>query len=304
MIRRIASVLLLLVATLPAADNQPPQIKHAAVTKALQGQGIVVRATVTDDARSVRSVTLYYALTKDMAPYKVDMQDSGSGLFTGTIPADLLSGNSLAYYYIEAKDVVGAIKETEWFTVEIKSGKGAVAPPSTGGTTTPTESREGGSWVKPALIGVGIVAAGALAVSLSNSGGSDDDDDEPPAPDPGDDTNDVDDVSYAGTYAGSATTCFAPPGEASSCSLSAITITVNDSGQVTSDSLRPGELLSTTLSGNDFLFIAPVSEPDMAGQIEYLGSIVGERISGSIQGTVTSTNGAGTYSGNFNAVRQ
>lgn len=293
MIRSMVFVCGLLLATTVMAENQPPVIKHSPVKNALQGQGIVVRATVKDDGNAVRSVTLYYALTKDMQPYKIVMQDSGSGLYTGTISPDLLSGLTRAFYYVEAKDNVGTISETPWYTVDISTGKAVDAPSTPKGDPGPKE--EGSSWVKPALIGVGVVAVGGLAVALSSSGGGGDDSTPTPEPDPGTNT----DTNFAGVYSGTATTCFAPPGDNGSCSLSPITITVSDADVVTSDTLREGEHLETTLAGNDFLFVVSVSESNMTGQIEYLGTIVSGRISGSIQGSATSTNGTGTYSGNF-----
>lgn len=298
MIRSLAAVGCVFMATIALAGNQPPVIKHSPVTKALQAQGIVVRATVKDDADQIRSVTLYYSLTKDMAPYKIDMQDSGSGLFTGTISPELLSGLNRAYYYVEAKDQVGTISETPWYTVDISAGGEKPTAPVNGGDGEDEPS----SWVKPTLIGVGVVAAGGLAVALSNSGGGDDDDGTPaPDPDPGtgSETNE-----FAGTYSGTATTCFAPPGEASTCSLSPISIAVSEDGVATSDTLIMGERLTSSLSGNDFLFVGTISESNMTGQIEFLGTIVNDRITGTIQGSATSTNGTGTYSGNFSAVRQ
>ena len=64
----LTSVVLLATSTLHArAEERPPMIKHQAVTVAVQGQPIAVRATVTDDV-DVKTVTLNYTTSRDAAP--------------------------------------------------------------------------------------------------------------------------------------------------------------------------------------------------------------------------------------------
>ena len=71
----------------------------------------------------------------------------------------------------------------------------------------------------------------------------------------------------------------------------------------TSDTLRDGVHLAGTLSGANFLLVTPVQTAGLSGDIEFLGTVVNNRIAGSIQGTVTGTAGTGTCSGNFSAAK-
>jgi hypothetical protein len=276
-----------------------PVIEHSPIGVGVRGQSIVLRAHVTNETGSVRQTTLFYAVSRDAAPYKTTMNDSGAGWFTATIPGDLTSGLKQILYYMEARDAADATTETPWYTIELKSSQSPSATPAPviagpPGPSTATEQPKDGksSWRKPALIAGGVLLAGGAALALSSGGGGG-----------GGGTADGSVTNAAGTYNGTVTTCFQPPGGSSACSTRALSIVIDANGTVTSDSLREGSHLEGSLSGSNFLLVVPVAEGNLTGEIQYLGTVVNNRIAGSIQGTATSPAGTGTYSGNFSAVK-
>jgi hypothetical protein len=271
-----------------AANNQPPQVSHQPVTAAVRGQGLTLKAKVTDDHAKVQAVTLYYTLSKDAAPFQVPMKPVGLDLYLGTIEAGI---NSLSYY-IEAQDELGAAVETPWRVIEIRDAK---SPPDAAGTVTPSEGDDGGMpW---GYIAAGALVAGGAALLLagdSGGGGSSSDDDTS-------NTNGTVDAR-AGTYGGSVTTCFTPPGGSPSCETHGMTIIVDSSGRVLSDTLNEDQQMTGRISGDDFTLTAEPPEGESAGEINYNGTVIGDnRIVGTISGSSTTTNGTGTYSGSFQA---
>jgi hypothetical protein len=301
------------------AQNLAPVIEHAPVKLAVRQQPIVFRARVTDDNKALESVALRYSPSRDQAPYKVDMRDTGAGLFMGSIPAEITGNASQLYYYIEARDTLGATAETPWntilFTLPQPAPAQAPAPiPSPAPVVTPAvvpapapapaavnapgkpAPEEGATWVKPALIVGGVlVAGGAVALAASGGGGGG-----------GSDEGGGADGSYtniAGTYTGTATTGYQPPGGTATYTTRSISILVSDKGVVTSDTLREGVRLEGQMNGSSFLLVAPVNGAGQSGEVQYLGNVGGGRISGSIQGSVTTADGTGTYSGSFSAVK-
>lgn len=275
------------------ASNKPPVIDHAPVKVAVKGQNVVIRATITDDAGPVREATLFVAVSRDAAPFRITMTRSGDSLYTGTISAGVLNNLDQVQYYIDAVDSNALTTETPWYTLAIKSpepGKSVAAE----GSAAPEQAKRP-SWVKPALIAGGVLAAGGVALALSGGGGGGGGDNS---------TGTNKTSSSAGTYTGSATTCFQPPSASSTCASGAITITIDANGHVVSDSLYSGQSLSGSLSGSSFVLTATVQTGDRSGQIDYIGTVVDTRIVGSIQGTATTAGGSGTYSGTFTAVKR
>jgi hypothetical protein len=282
-----------------AGPGETLVIEHAPVGVGIRGQSIVLRAHVTNETRTIKQVVLFYAVSRDAAPYKTAMRESGTGWFTGTIPADLTAGPKQILYYIEARDASEATAETAWYTIDLKSPQSAATAPALVAPLVPAAAAEPpkdgkSSWKKPALIAGGVLLVGGAALALSGGGGGGGDDNDTPA---GTTTN------MAGTYSGTATTCFQPPGGSSSCSTRAVAITIDSAGNVTSDSLREGAHLEGRLSGANFLLVAPVAEDGLTGEIQYLGTVVNNRVAGSIQGTATTAGGTGTYSGNFSTTK-
>jgi hypothetical protein len=290
-----AAISLLLAGALPLlAENKPPAIDHSPVKIAVRGQNIVVRARITDEAGPVKEATLFVAVSRDAAPFRIAMHDTGSGIYAATISTDLLTGLDRVQYYIDAVDAEALTTETPWSTVELKSpepGK-TTAFEGAGPAPEPQQSR----WVKPALIAGGVLAVGGVALALSSGGGGGGGDDNSP---PGDTTN-----SAAGTYSGSHTTCFQPPNAASTCASGPVTFTIDANGGVSTDTLAPGQHLTGQLSGGNFLLTTPVQTAERTGEIQYVGTVIDTRIVGRVQGTATTAAGTGTYSGTFSAVKQ
>jgi hypothetical protein len=249
----------------------------------MAGQPLMIRARITDDSGEVQSATLYYSVSKDAAPFPVPMQSAGSSVYVGSVPDSVLRNAAELTYYIEAVDRAGVTAETAWYPVKVQTA-----------TSKPAGSSESGAksgrprWVTPALIagGAAVVIGGVLVAS---SGG---DSKNPPAP------------SVAGTYSGSATTCYLPPGGTQSCSSSPATIVIDDQGGVRSTDLRPGTTLQGSMSGSAFVLTAPVNEPGRSGEIRYTGTVIDGRIAGIVDGSDTTPTGVGAYSGAFSAARK
>lgn len=273
------------------AQNHPPVIDHSPVKVAVRGQNILFRAKITDDANAIQSVTLFYSVSRDAAPYKVAMNPAGSGVYMGTVSADLTAGLQQLLYYIEAKDTLGATGETPWYPVEIKSGTPAT---TTAPATKPAAAPEKeSSWKKPALIAGGALAVGGAALAIMGGGGGGS----------GDSGGGGTTTNAAGSYTGTASVYFQPPGGVLSSSTYPITITISSRGVVSSDNLSDGVHMEGQLSGSSFLLVAPVNQPDRSGEIQFLGMVNDNRIAGTVQGSATTPDGDGTYSGSFSAAK-
>lgn len=285
-----------------AKPNAPPDIFHEPVTKAIKGQALTMKAKVVDDKGQIGSVTLYYTLSRDAAPFKVQLKPAGLDYYVGTIDAGVLSGVSSLSYYIEAQDSWGATKETPWYVVAFREPTGADAAAG-GGTAkipAPNEKKdEKGGGVPLGLIAGGAVAVIGGAILIANGGGGGGG---------GDGGSDPEDPAQKqGNYVGSVTTCLTESGAQPSCESHACTITIDSSGKVLSANLREGQALTDTLSGNEFTLVASADDPitGTTGEIFYNGNVVNNsKIVGSISGSRSSTNSSGTYSGSFSATKQ
>ncbi len=275
-----------------------PVIEHAPVHSAIPGQSLTIRARISGGVP--KSVTLLFATSKDAAPFRVPMSMLGPGVYTGSIPEPMLARLPEVYYYIEARDAADAPVETPWYTVHVRSGTGVKTGAGTTGVGTSASGESGGeaqsSWVKPALIGGGILAVGGVAYALSQSGGGGGDDGGGGGGGP---------TPAAGTYTGTDTTCRQNPDGTSTCESSGLTITISEQGVVQSDNLRDGQNMEASLSGSSFVLVGSVNEGGVAGEIQYPGTVVDQRIVGNIQGSASSSasNGVIVFSGNFSAVK-
>ncbi len=306
------AVLLLAVLTAAAIAPRPsdadtpyfrgPAIRHDPVTVAMVGQPLVVRAVVTSQFAAIKSVTLFYAASKDAAPFSVAMRASGGAAYVGTIPSAMLTGHDRLSYYIEAMDDLDAASETPWQAVQVRSsatpgttvrlGGSSVQTPAPG--APPAESARP-FWKKPAVWigGAALVAAGTVAALSSGGGGG------------GSDGGSGTATTNSGTYAGTVTESLQYPGGSPSYATRPVTFSVVSSGVVSSDNLRPGQHLEAALIGNDFVMISNVSETNATGQVRYVGTLLTGRIVGTVEGSVQNTAGAtGNYSGNFYAIKQ
>lgn len=284
-----------------AAENSSTiTISHTPVTWGVKGQPLTLKARVSGGVGGVENVTLYYALFRDAAPFRVTMATSGMDLYVGTIESGLLTGVSSISYYIEAQDKEGTLEETPWYDVTFKNPD--IAPARTGtsgkGATAAAVQEDESS-----AMSIGLIAGGAAAVAIgayviSDSGGG--------SSDGGGSGNGTDPGAKAGTYNGSMTQCLTLQGEAPACSNSTIQIIVDSNGTVVSSTLAPGQSLSAPLNGSDFTLQADSSRPadNFAGTINFNGRIVSDTmISGTISGSADADGTPGTYSGSFQATK-
>ena len=288
-------------------------IVHDAVPFAVRGQPLTLKAKVTG-AVEPESVTLYYALFRDAAPFRVPMKSTGLGYYVGTIESSVVAGVDSFSYYLEAQDKNGAITETPWHEVPLRKAEtkpaaatGGMPMPSPAGPAAPapiiatpaerTVAKESdGNWKTPALIagGAAVVLGGAYAISQSDSGGSNDDNN-------GGGGGDEDPVDPQGTYAGSVTTCLTSTGGVTTCDSGAMSIVVDANKVVFSETIRPGQQLTGNLSGSGFTLVSTSSGGGTNSTIQYEGNVVGNKILGSVSG---SSSDGGTYSGSFSATKQ
>jgi hypothetical protein len=276
-----------------APENRPPAILHDPVAVALRGQPLSVRAVVTDDSGAVKSVTLFYAVSKDMVPARLPMRDSGGGSYLGSVPATLLQGLGVISYYIEAMDEAGAASETPWYAVNIQPPLAAPAPAVAGAASPPEGATNRWSWKKRALVLGGTAAVvGGGAVALSQGGGSSG----------GSNSS----TNLAGTYEGSATRVLELGSEPPVSSTYPIIMVVSLEGTVITDTLHPGQHLEARLSPDgNFSMVGDVNETNLTGRIRYEGTVLGTRVTGSMAGTAISKDGQrGVYTGTFYAIRQ
>jgi hypothetical protein len=271
-----------------AANSRAPVIKHQPMTVAIQGQSIAMRATVTGDI-AVKSVTLCYTTSKDIAPFKLPMQGAGAGLYVATIPANLIARASQVSYYIEALDDNGQTTETQWYVVKVQAPQAGAKPEGT--------AQEESFWTKPAVIGGGVLLlGGATAAVLANSSKSHNDSSS---------SSSTPDAADVGTYIGSVTISREISGQTPTYSTQGTTITIAANGAVSSDTLFETQHLQSNLSGSQFTLTATVSETNLTGQIQFVGSVASGRISGSVGGTAHTTSGTNSvYYGTFYAVKQ
>ncbi len=292
-----AATLLIAAAVAQDQKNKPPAISHQPVQTAIRGQPLSVLAKVTDDSGSVKTVTLFYSLTKDAAPFRVPMKSSGTSMYYGTIPPSLMTDAESISYYIEALDYVDATSESPWYTVRIrdtsskeKSETEARAPAPAAPVAPAAPKREGAN-----LLGLGVIAGGAAAVlggALLVAANKDSDDD-------GGGQGDL-----AGTYQGAITECAATNGAASQCARHNMTITIDSGGKAQSDSIRSGEHLESTVQNNRFTFTAAIGGDTngLVGSIQYQGTVFTDgTISGDVVGDAESASNFVQYSGFFSA---
>ena len=278
-------------------QNRPPSIKHEPVKVAVRGQPVTILANVTDDSGIVKSATLFYSTSKDAAPFRSPMKSSGTSLYYGTIPASVLGSVDSISYYIEALDHVDAAQETEWHTIEIKDSTAPVKTVEAGPAAIPVAPVQPAESGGPSALTVGAIAVGAAAVVggavlLANSGGDSSDDGD------GGGTG----GASAGSYVGNVTECSSLEGGSSSCNSHSFLISISDTGVVSSDSLREGVSMEGPLRGNEFALVAQLTGVS-TGEVVYSGTVIDQRIVGSITGSSRSSAGLSVHSGTFSATK-
>jgi len=268
-----------------------PHIAHDPVGVALRGQPITVLAQISS-AAPIKAVTLHYTLSKDASPFKLAMQSAGPAIFTGTIPATLLGNAAQVSYYIEAIDARDAAAETPWYMVQIKGAGDALPAPTAITTPAPAMGAQGDT-NHTSYVGAALIAGGALAVvgaglyvasrSGSSSGGG------------GAVTN------AQGTYTGSKTIALSLPGQPTSSATTPVTIIIDQNGGVFSDSLIDGRVISGSLNGSGFALSGSTSTTNLVSNFTFNGSVVDNRIVGTVSGSAQTATNSGTYSGSFSA---
>ncbi|MFH0880088.1 MAG: hypothetical protein V2A34_10285 [Lentisphaerota bacterium] len=288
------------------AIHKAPTISHDPVKVAVRGQPLSIIANVRDDEGEVKSVSLYYTLSKNAAPFKSVMQSSGANMYYGSIPAHLLSGTPEISYYLEAVDHTEEMAETPWYLVTIKDAQSSEPPPkpkpapkpekipaTPAGPSAPAAEKNKGT----SLMTIGLIAGGAAAlvggaVYLANKDSSSDNGDDP--------------AQKAGDYVGVTRVFYTVAGQDPVIDVHDMKITIDSTGLVTSETLHQGTPLQARLSGSGFLMVASVDEPSTGrvGQVNYLGNVVGNEIIGSVTGSATEPAGQGKYDGTFTAIKQ
>ena len=286
---------LLAVAWLAGQGAKPveaPHIAHDPVGVALRGQPITVLAQISS-ASPIKSVLLHYTLSKDASPFKLAMQSAGPAIFTGTIPATLLGNAAHVSYYVEAIDARDAAAETPWYVVQIKGTGDALAPPTAITTPAPAigspADTNHSSYVGAALIAGGALAVVGAGLYVASRGGSSNDGGGGAV------------TNLQGTYTGSKSLTLSRAGQPATSSTTPVTIIIDQNGGVFSDSLIDGTVISGPLSGSGFALSGSTSTTNLVSNFTFNGSVVDNRIVGTISGTAQSATNSGTYSGSFSA---
>ncbi|MCX6995959.1 MAG: hypothetical protein NTV49_02475, partial [Kiritimatiellaeota bacterium] len=251
-----------------------------------------ILAQVRATSGTIKSVTLAYTLSKDAAPFKLPMQATGAQTYLGTIPAGLMTNADKLWYYLEATDSLDAATETPWYVVSIQNSPALAAASGAGVVAAPGPEQATG---RSSLLGAGLVAGGAAAVVgaallVANRGGGSD--------------SGTAATNTSGRYVGSKTICLTMLGAPQQCASTPTAIIIDQQGAVSSDSLLPGQFLSGQLSGSSFALSGSSSTSNLVSQLQFSGSVVGQRLVGSITGTAQSATNQGAYSGAFTADKQ
>lgn len=268
-----------------SSADSPPRISHQPVKAAIKGQPVYIRASIKDDTGPVKEANLFCSSSSDSAPFKVTMRASGVGSFIGTVPDAMVQNASEISYYIEAKDSLEQSSETPWYTIHFKTNPGSTAAK----TAAKSSQKPKSAWKKPLLIAGGTAVAIGAGIAIADSGSSG-----------GSST-----ASSDGLFSGTATKYFQFGANAATSEVYSFNINVLNDDRVATDDLHPGVHMEGNILANSFNLTAPVNSDDMSGQVYYSGTVVGDKITGSISGSVVSTSGTnGTYSGIFSANKQ
>ena len=289
-----------------------PTIQHDPVRTAAKGQALGVRASVRDAAARVESVSLFYASSRGMTPFRAAMSSSGAGVWYATIPAHMMGPGDQMFYYIQAENAEGETKETDWATVKlVDSGVAPAAIPSASTVAQqaqnqaapavtqappPAPSSKGNKskYLLPAsiIVGGGLAIGGALAIANYTSGGG------------GGDSTAVTNANFGGNY----DVCFSPTSASNSttvCDNGLVNVYVRN-GSVEIVGLWGAEVLSASLNGQVFS-----AAKDVAATVKFPASrlIVSGEINGSsctarVDGYSTDSLEPGNLSGRLDTTKR
>lgn len=305
-LKALSAFLALLVLATPGFGV--PTIVHDPIKVAEKNAALGVKASVRDAAARVESVSLFYASSRGMTPFRSPMTSSGAGVWYGTIPAHMMGPGAQMLYYIQAENADGETRETEWQTVKlVESGVAPAAIPSASavaqqaqrqaapaaqGTPPPAPPAKSGKskYLVPAAIIVGgaVAIGGALAI-VSHSGGDGGGD--------GGGNGVVTNANFGGTY----DVCFAPTSPSNTatvCDNGLVNVYVKE-GQVEIVGLWGSEVLSGSLNGSLFSIVKTVAAtaifPD--SYLIVSGEINGNSCTARVDGYSTDPLNPGNHSG-------
>jgi hypothetical protein len=291
-----------------------PSIAHDPIKVAEKGQPLGVRATVRDAAARVESVSLFYAASRGMTPFRAAMSSSGAGVWYGTIPAHMMGPGAQMFYYIQAENADGETKEIDWQTVKlVDSGVAPEAIPSATSVAQQAERQAGSStqvksapapqpktgkakYLIPAAIIVGgaVAIGGAYAIAESTTGGGGG----------GNNSGTVTNGNYGGNY----DICFEPTSvsnTASVCDNGLVNVYINE-GNVEIVGLWGAEVLTTTLNGRIFSAVKEVAATVKfpAAHLIVSGEIVGETCTARVDGYSTDALNPGNFGGRLDTTKR
>ena len=312
--RMTSALMALIVLTTPGFGA--PTILHDPIKAAEKAKPLGVRATVRDAAARVESVSLFYASSRGMTPFRADMTGSGAGVWLATIPGHLMGPGDQMFYYIQAENADGETRETEWHTIKlVESGMAPAAIPSAtevarqaqreatprpapvpAPAPPPRTSRS--KYLVPAAVIVGgaVAVGGALAIANHDSGGGGG------GGDGG--TGTVTNGNFGGTY----DICFTPSAGTNSstvCDNGLVNIYVSN-GALEIVGLWDAEVLTASLSGNSFTAVKAVAATVQfpAAQLIVSGEFNGPSCTARVDGYSTDPLAPGNFSGRLNTTRR
>ena len=293
-----------------------PTLQHDPIRTAEKGQALGVRVSVRDAAARVESVSLFYASSRGMTPFRATMSSSGAGVWYATIPAHMMGPGEQMFYYIQAENADGETKETDWMTVKLVDAGVAPAaipsattvaqqaqrqavPVSTQTAAPPTQPAKGGKskYLLPAsiIVGGGLAIGGALAIANYTSGGG------------GGDSVTVTNANFGGNY----DVCFEPTSAStvsnstSVCDTGLVNVYIRN-GIVEIVGLWGSEVLTAPLNGQVFSAVKDVAATTKfpSSRLIVSGEINGSSCTARVDGYSSDSLQPGNLSGRLDTTKR
>ena len=309
-------------ATLLAAAGSAtakPVITHEPVLTAVKGEPLGLRATVRDAGGRVSSVSVFYASSRGMTPFRRDLSTTGAGIWFGSIPGHLIGPGSNLFYYVHADNLEGESTDTDWVEVRViepgmsaadmpsvqavaQQSQRAASPSAAPSTPSPAPAKEpeasssdrGKYWLPAALIVGGAAAiGGAIAIANNSSSGG------------GSSHHSSGGTVTNANYGGSYSICFEPSAtnsttDVTTCDSGIANIYVKD-GAVQVVGLWGGEVLNGTLNGSSFTAVGDVSArlDFPAAHLIVSGDVGSSSCSARVDGYSSDSTRSGNFTGNL-----
>ena len=312
-LKKISAALALVLLATPGFGA--PTIVHDPITVAPKGQPLGVKATVRDTAARVETVSLFYASSRGMTPFRSTMSSSGAGVWYATIPGHMMGPGAQMFYYLQAENADGEVRDTDWQTVKLvesgvapeaipsassvaRKAQQQAAPAAQGTTVAPAPAKSGKSkYLLPAavIVGGGLAIGGALAIATYDSGGGGDGDDNP---------------SVDGNYGGNYDVCFVPVAlsnapAATTCDDGLVNVYVTN-GSARIVGLWEATVLTAPLNGNLFSAVENVGATAKFPEAHLIasGEISGSACTVRIDGYSTDAERPGDFNGQLNTTKR